>query len=228
MKWLTLDGAHSATLLGTIAYGLGDWSIALLLLVFFLTASLFSKNQPLKGDPQTIVKFRRTGEQVWANGFWLALWLFLWFISKNNIYLIASAASIATVTADTWASEQGVTTKGKTFLVFTRQEVEPGTSGGISMKGTAFGLVGSLLIALLFWLTNADISFLWVVLITLGGLLGCFVDSFFGSRVEGDDIELSFFNSTSMGAIPITNNVVNWMAAGSVSAIMLLIALIIY
>lgn len=229
LDWLTLDGAYSATLLGTIAYGLGDWGMTLILLVFFLTASLVSKNSFAANNPSYLLKFRRTSNQVWANGFWFAFWLFLWFLSKNNIYLIAASVGIATVTADTWAAELGATTKGRTYLFLSGKEVEPGTNGGVSVKGTLFALAGSFLIALLFWLTNTNASILWMILITLAGLLGCFVDSYLGSRVEGGDIDLSFLNVKSLNSIniPITNNVVNWMAAGSTSVLLLLIALII-
>ncbi|MEP1140854.1 MAG: DUF92 domain-containing protein, partial [Balneola sp.] len=106
LSWLTYDGAISAGIFGTISFGFGDWQIALIVLFFFISASLVSKDSIATEDSHS-VKFRRNGRQVWSNGFWLCLWVMIWFISEQTMFLVASVASIATATADTWATELG-------------------------------------------------------------------------------------------------------------------------
>jgi len=225
LNWLTLSGAQSASVLGTIAYGLGNWQMALLMLIFFISASLLSKDIHAN-DERLTIKFRRTSGQVWANGFWFALWLIIWFITQEIMFIAAAAASIATANADTWATEVGNKSKGTTYLITTFEKVKTNTSGGISVQGSLAAITGSLLIAFVFWITAENATILWFLIITLAGVAGCFFDSYLGARIEGCNYKVKFFPKHKEHTIIINNNNVNWIAVGSSSIIVLLITLI--
>lgn len=226
LNWLTYDGAVAAGLFGTIAYGIGDWQVALIVLFFFISASLVSKDVAATEETFS-VKFRRDGRQVWSNGFWLCLWIIIWFITEIPAFLIASIASIAAATADTWATELGSKNKSKTFLVSTFDEVSAGTDGGVSLQGSFAALTGAAIIASLFWLMIEEVSISVLIIVSATGFLGCFVDSILGAKLQGKSLKLPFLSNNEKGTVTVNNNIVNWLSTGSASILVLLITLII-
>ncbi|XWN37781.1 MAG: DUF92 domain-containing protein [Balneola sp.] len=226
LNWLTYDGALAATIFGVISYGIGNWEIALIVLFFFISASLLSKDIDATEDSFSI-KFRRDGRQVWANGFWLCLWVLIWFIWDNTLFLAASVASIAAATADTWATELGSNPKNKTYLITNLNEVTAGTDGGISYKGSFGALAGSTIISVICWLLVSEISLLICIIIGFTGFFGCFVDSFLGVKLQGSSIRIPVLSNNENGNITVNNNIVNWLSTGAASVLVLLITLII-
>lgn len=226
LSWLTYDGAVSAGIFGVIAYGIGDWQVALIVLFFFVSASLVSKDIAATENSLSI-KFRRDGRQVWANGFWLCFWVLIWFMTGNILFVIAAVASIATATADTWATELGSKLKSKTYLISDFSEVTAGTDGGISLKGTFAALIGASVVSVLFWLTFEEISLIILIVMALSGFLGCFVDSFLGAKLQGKSLSMPVFSANEKGTVTVSNNLVNWLSTGASSIIVLLITLII-
>ncbi len=226
LNWLTYDGALAASIFGAISYGIGNWQVAIIVLFFFISASLVSKDI-VPTEDNVSIKFRRDGRQVWANGFWLCLWLMIWFISGQQVFLIASVASIATATADTWATELGSKTKSNTFLVTNFDRVSAGTDGGISFKGSIAALFGSAIIAAIFRLTVNDTSLVVFIIIAFTGFLGCFIDSYLGAKLQGSSLKIPFLSNNESGTITVNNNIVNWLSTGSASILVLLITLII-
>lgn len=226
LNWLTYDGALAASIFGAISYGMGNWQVAIIVLFFFISASLVSKDIATAEDNVSI-KFRRDGRQVWSNGFWLCFWLMIWFISGQQFFLIAAVASIATATADTWATELGSNIKSSTFLITNFDRVSAGTDGGISFKGSIAALFGSAIIAAIFQLTVSDTSLVVFIMIAITGFLGCFVDSYLGAKLQGKSLNISFLSSNESGTITVNNNIVNWLSTGSASILVLLITLII-
>src|SRR5699024_11970855 len=80
---LTLDGLVAATIAGTIIFGIGGWAAALIVLFFFLSSTVLSDvNTKSAGG-----KVRRDGRQVWANGFWMVLCLFLYKLTQEPAFL---------------------------------------------------------------------------------------------------------------------------------------------
>ena len=91
--------------------------------------------------------------------------------------------SIATATADTMASEVGITSTPR--LITTLKKVPPGTDGGISLIGTAAGIFGAGIIgisAYLLGIFSDPVKTLEIAVIS--GTIGCFVDSILGAVLE--------------------------------------------
>jgi uncharacterized membrane protein len=89
---------------------------------------------------------------------------------------------MATVTADTWATELGTLSKQPPRLLTTGRIVEVGTSGGVSLLGTAVSLAGGLLIGLAAALLTA--APLLAPIGAMAGLVGSLFDSLLGATVQ--------------------------------------------
>lgn len=91
--------------------------------------------------------------------------------------------SVATATADTMASEVGVTQTPR--LVTTLKKVAPGTDGGISLLGTAAGILGAGVIGICAYLLGIfPDPFVSLKISIIAGTVGCFMDSFLGAVLE--------------------------------------------
>ena len=91
--------------------------------------------------------------------------------------------SIATATADTLASEVGVVQQPR--LITTMKKVPPGTDGGISIVGTAAGIIGAGIIGVSAYLLGIfPDPFVTLKISIIAGTVGCFVDSVLGAVLE--------------------------------------------
>lgn len=227
LNWLTLDGMTAAILFGLIAFGLGSILGAIIVLAFFVSSSLISKDM-ISEESLFDKKFRRDGIQVWSNGFWFAFWIIIWFLSEQPAFLIAGVASMASATADTWASEIGGNRlKGKTWLFPSFKSVKPGTDGGISIFGTLASIVGAFFIGGLFWLFYKETTLLEFLVISITGVFGSLLDSLLGSKLQGVKFKKMIKNLFLKQYNYIDNNMVNWLASGSASFVALIAVLLI-
>jgi uncharacterized protein (TIGR00297 family) len=184
---LSQSGALGAILVGTLTFGLGGWVWGILLGLFFVSSSLLS-HYKVGEKKRAAEKFekghRRDLAQVFANGGlgalvalchanWPALFWFPIFIGM-----------IATVTADTWATELGTLSKQPPRLITTGKVVEVGTSGGVSLVGTAVSLVGGCLIGLAAAVLSGQYFINYILAGALGGLVGSLVDSLLGATMQ--------------------------------------------
>lgn len=191
---LSASGAAAAAITGTIIFGIGGLSWAVLLLTFFITSSVLSrafKKRKQGLDEKFSKGHERDAGQVLANGGAATLFAALGYFFPHQPWTwIGFAASLAAVNADTWATELGVLNPHPPRLITNLSKiVEKGTSGGISLYGTLASLIGSGLIALLATLLiPADVTLAahWslFLLITLAGLAGSLFDSFLGGTVQ--------------------------------------------
>lgn len=224
--WLTLDGAAAAIVIGTLTFGLGGWPTAVALIFFFLSSTILSINTQ---SPENYYKSeeaqnsRRNGLQVWANGFWLVVWLLAGILTNLFVCWMAAIAVLAVATADTWATELGSRRfNTKTYLATTFNKVAAGTEGGISWPGVLASLGGSLSIALVA-LFGFALSVGWFFCIAIAGFLGSVADSYIGAKFQGTihTVELSVFNWQKQ--IHIDNNAVNWTATGVGSLVLIIL-----
>ena len=91
--------------------------------------------------------------------------------------------SIATATADTLASEVGVVEQPR--LITTLKKVPPGTDGGISVVGTAAGIIGAGVIGVSAYILGIfPDPYITLKIAIIAGTVGCFVDSILGAVLE--------------------------------------------
>lgn len=221
IHWVSLDGFFAASVFGTVVLGLGGWILAGLVLIFFVTGSLISRELIVNIDDKrgeafsTRFKVRRNGLQIWSNGFWLVFFGVLWFLFQVEVFLIMAAAAVASATADTWATELGSRKQGRTVLITNFNTVEPGSDGGVSLRGILAAFWGALLIALSFMIFNWGVSLEYVSIITISGFLGCLTDSYLGAiyqyRLKDED---NWFNRY-FTSHEYANNAVNWGSTGA-------------
>ncbi len=201
MKWLTAAGAAAALAVGTATViGVG-WRGVLLLLAFLVSGSLWTKGGG-----------RRTAAQVFANGGVAALAALLgsW---------PAFAGAIAAAASDTWATEIGAHSRTPPRLITNGTAVSPGTNGGITILGTAGGVLGAVLIA---GLTHAlsprgtapgltHPGHLAVV-VAVAGVTGMLVDSLLGATVQGPEDRWLDNNGVNLAMTLAGAGIAAWLA----------------
>jgi uncharacterized protein (TIGR00297 family) len=240
-KSLTLDGLLTATILGSIIYAFGTIVVWASLILFFISSSLITKIHEKKDKQKSN---GRNYIQVFANSFIATLFSILFYTTKNQVFLIAAVISIASSNSDTWASEIGILSKGKTYSIVTFKVVEKGLSGAISSLGTFASFFGSLFIGLVFLIAYGlyyefSTMLLWyTIVVSLGGFVGCLVDSYLGALVQakykgvksGRITEKPFLEGEKVvlasGFAFITNDLVNFLSGLASTAVSMLILVI--
>ena len=141
-RGLTGRGALGAALIGSALLGaLGPAGLALLA-AFFVPSTLLSRLLPpsvpgdAKGD-------RRDAVQVLANGAAAAAGGLL-ELRVPGLGLWSAATALAAASADTWATTVGVWSRRVPRCILDGAPVEPGSSGGVTLPGTAGGVLGAL------------------------------------------------------------------------------------
>lgn len=204
---LSRSGVAGAMIVGTAIFGFGGLAWGLTLITFFVTSSLLSHYKEAVKE-KLAEKFdkghRRDLGQALANGGAGALIAVGYAIRPDPVLLAAFAGAMATVNADTWATELGVLNKRPPRLITTFTEVEAGTSGAVSPRGTLAALGGAALIGVaLFVLMQLECTIatwggkflidpcafhLWqlsiVLIATPAGLGGALFDSLLGATVQ--------------------------------------------
>jgi uncharacterized protein (TIGR00297 family) len=184
---LSHSGAVAALLVGILTFGLGGWVWGVLLAIFFVSSTLLSHYQ--EGRKRAAAeKFekgsRRDMGQVLANGGLGALVALLNFVTPSPLWFPFFVGIMATVTADTWATELGTLARRSPRMITSGRVVEVGTSGAISPLGTAVSFTGGLMIGLAAGLLS-DLSLGAALLIgSVAGLAGSLFDSLLGATVQ--------------------------------------------
>lgn len=188
---LSFSGAVGALIVGTLTFGLGGTVWGILLGVFFVTSSALShfKEREKRAAAEKFEKgHTRDIGQVMANGGLGALIALLSWLSPNPSHpgwFALFLGVMATVNADTWATELGTLSRRPPRLITTGRIVEVGTSGGISLLGTTVSFLGGLLIGVVAGLLHQDIGLgVAAALGGLGGLFGSLMDSLMGATVQ--------------------------------------------
>lgn len=174
MTWLTPTGAAAAVAVGGATIWGTGWRGLVLLLAFLVSGSLLTRGGG-----------RRTARQVVANGGAAALAALLG--SWPGV-----AGAVAAATADTWATEIGTRSPTPPRLITTGAAVAPGANGGMTLLGTAGGVLGAAVIGALFWLLGPRAAGPgsahpgWDAVVVAGaGVVGMLFDSVLGATVQG-------------------------------------------
>jgi uncharacterized protein (TIGR00297 family) len=191
---LSRSGVVGAIVTGTTTFGLGGWDWGISLIFFFISSSMLSHFREQEKAATAADKFskgsRRDLGQVAANGGVAALLALGYGLARTHALRETLQAgyigSLATATADTWATEIGVLSPQPPRLVTSGKPVSPGTSGGITLLGTGAAALGALALGTVFWaLRRFRTSLAFPPLLGLvSGLAGSFLDSLLGATLQ--------------------------------------------
>ncbi|HEY6349064.1 MAG TPA: DUF92 domain-containing protein [Candidatus Angelobacter sp.] len=152
-----------------------------LLVVFFVTLAATRAGGLRKQQLKVAEAQRgRSASQVMAN-LGVAAGL-LAIPSVDSTHLLALTA-LAELAADTTSSEIGAAFSARTVLITSWQKVSPGTDGGISLNGTAAGILAALMTAACAAALGL-IGWLGMLIVAGAGATGMLVDSGLGATLE--------------------------------------------
>ncbi|WP_127532514.1 DUF92 domain-containing protein [Paenibacillus kobensis] len=198
---LTRWGAVSAAVMGTGYTALGGLLWFGALLVFFSTSTMLSRwKRKHKRKAEAELLYEKTGArdagQVWANGGAGLALCAAHAIWPHSGWLYAFIGVMAAVNADTWATELGSLSRVQPVSIRTGRRVPAGTSGGITVAGSAAAAAGALTIGV-FAACAALVPGAWseegqtgavlgtiVLTALLGGIAGAFADSYLGATMQ--------------------------------------------
>jgi uncharacterized protein (TIGR00297 family) len=192
-KSLSRSGVLGAILSGSSTFGLGGSSWGLSLIYFFVSSSILSHFKAPQKETTAADKFSKGNQrdlgQVFANG-GVGTLLSLTYAGARTkavreLLEAGYVGSLATATADTWATELGVLSTTPPRLITTGEITTPGTSGGITLSGTGAAASGALSLGLAFHLLKQGKSSAhmpWIALIS--GLAGSLCDSYLGATIQ--------------------------------------------
>ncbi|MBV9787453.1 MAG: DUF92 domain-containing protein [Chloroflexi bacterium] len=189
---LTLSGWLGAIVVGTAAAGLGGWVWGILVVVFFVTSSALSHWRRAAKEQVAADKFAKTERRDWAqtmaNGGAVAGLALLYAFTPQPWIFAAALGVLATVTADTWATEVGTLSTRAPRLITSGRQVSVGTSGGVTALGLLATIAGSLTIGvaayLAQWLLEGQPALTTILAALLGGTAGSLADSLLGATAQ--------------------------------------------
>jgi uncharacterized protein (TIGR00297 family) len=182
-----------------IFMGAGYVGIAMLATFFVLgsASTSWKMNIKLQSGYAEKDKGQRTTGQVVANGGVAAIAGLLAWINPvhENLFRLMVAASLASATADTLSSELGTVYGRKFYNIITFKTDVRGMDGVISAEGTIIGIVGSLIISVIYCFSFGwNGNFVWII---VAGTIGNIADSVLGAVLERKNI--------------LSNNAVNFL-----------------
>lgn len=191
-RFLNASGSVAVFLLAFVIFGAGGWMWSVPILTFFILSSLLSKfGKYHKSRFRDIFEKSGTRDlgQVLANGGPAGLIMLVYTYYPDPVLYWLYLGALAAVNADTWATETGVLSPGMPRSIIGFRPVPHGTSGGISILGTAGGLAGALVIALSgYFMMHGRGPVpepVWMIsVITAAGVLANMMDSVLGALVQ--------------------------------------------
>jgi len=195
---LSRSGWLGAIITGTIIFGAGGWPHGITLVFFFVSSTLLSRwRTAYKATLERHVFEKGSQRDIWqalANAGVAAGGCVLLIVlpADASIWHMLFAGAMATVAADTWATELGVLAKTPPRLITTWQAVPRGTSGAISSAGTLATAAGALATSMVFWgcmalFADSPLTIpLGAAMAIAGGagILGSLSDSLLGATVQ--------------------------------------------
>lgn len=207
---LSGSGVIAATVLGTIAIAAG-WGWGALLIAYFVASSLVTRwGAAFKAIRTSAIVEKGGARDAWqvvANGglFGLAA---LGALALPDVFGPASAftariavsesgaaggpdywsligaGALAAAAADTWSTEVGSRLGGTPRSIISGKFVPAGTSGGITLWGSAGAVAGGVFVALVAALCGWRAAL--VTPIAVAGIVGAFADSVLGATVQSN------------------------------------------
>ncbi|HWJ21526.1 MAG TPA: DUF92 domain-containing protein [Gemmatimonadaceae bacterium] len=184
---LSTSGAVAATAVGAACVAAG-WGWGGLLIAYFVVSSALSRWRETLKEARTSDVVAKGGQrdavQVLANGGLFAAAALLSLAAPAGAIwpVAAGAGALAAAAADTWATEIGTLAGHPPRSIRTGRPVAPGTSGGVTVLGTAASIAGAGFVAALAALVG--FGRLAAVGALVGGVAGSLVDSLLGATLQ--------------------------------------------
>jgi uncharacterized protein (TIGR00297 family) len=173
-------GSLFMVIMGLIIILAAGFNWLLLILIFLILGLVSTKYKHQYKKELGVYEGTRSAKNVISNG--IVPFVMAAFGYYDG-FVGGFIGSIATATADTMASEVGVTQTPR--LVTTLKKVAPGTDGGVSVLGTVAGILGAGLIGIFAYLLGIlPDPFVCLKISIIAGTVGCFMDSFLGAIFE--------------------------------------------
>jgi len=224
---LTRYGSIAAYFLGVYFLALPGKAWIIPVVTFFLTSVLFTGINGFVNSKSSDTN-RRNVWQVFANIFFAIVSSAGYLITGDSLFIYFYITLIATVTADTWASEIGPILSKRCFSISNLKFMDSGISGGISLPGTLAAAGGSLLISIFsYYLFFQRFDASMICIISLSGFAAVFVDSLLSAFLEPELLEMDFFKSRNGSDSPSPNDIVNLSASLTAPAFFLLLNMLI-
>ena len=185
----TLDapGSLAGWLVAGALYVGAGWLGIIMLGTFFIAGTLATRWQLEKKQRMGLAEGpggQRSYQNVLANGLVPAVaGLLAWVLPLHaELFIALAAAAVASITADTLASEVGNVLGSRYMNIISFKKGQRGHDGVVSLEGTLAGAAGSLAIALLYLLFCGN----WAAaaLILIAGVFGCLADSVLGATLQ--------------------------------------------
>ena len=227
---ISVSGMIGGVILGTVIYGATGWQGFMVPLTFVIIGSVATKigyNHKASLGIAQEEGGKRGAKHALANilaGMIFAL-LAMYFKQPDSTtielvlsfaFLVAMVSSFATASADTASSEMGQVFGKTPINPLTFKRVSPGTEGAISTEGTLYGVLASIIIVIVSFLTglfnlslnkleaNSPLMNIYAGLaIVIGAFLGNMMESLIGamSGKKFNNELLNFLNTLIGGLI---------------------------
>jgi uncharacterized protein (TIGR00297 family) len=206
-RTVSITGAVAGALIGITIFISVGWQGWTLLLITFIAASIASrlglKRKVLLGIAEEREGRRGVGNAIANTGVATIAAVLALVGTSGDLARLAFAAALVAGGSDTIASEIGKAWGRRTWSVTSLASVPPGTSGAMSLEGTAAGIVGALgLGAAAVALTVVPLG--WLPAIVIAATAGSLLESWLGATLEGPGIlnnDMLNFINTSAGAL---------------------------
>jgi uncharacterized protein (TIGR00297 family) len=207
VRTVSISGAVSGAVIGTVIFASTGWRGWLLLFVTFLAASVSSRlglqRKTLLGIAEARGGRRSAGNAFANTGIAAVAAILSVLTPSRDSALVAFAAALTAGGSDTIASEIGKAWGRHAYLVPTFRSVAPGTSGAVSPEGTGAGIVAALALgsaAVVLSLVPASA----LLPLVLAATIGSFAESALGATLEAPGIlnnDLLNFLNTAVAAL---------------------------
>jgi uncharacterized protein (TIGR00297 family) len=201
---LDLKGTLTASVMGIVIGFSAGWEYVLLLLLYLMSSFAVTRYGFAAKQAVGLAEGKK-GERGWrsvlANGIVPTIVAMMHLVEIPGmepwIPSVLFITAIAAAAADTAASELGVLTRDPVLITRPSQRVDPGTNGGISMRGQVFAMAASAYTVIMgagvFLLADSfngleiasENQLLWVLPLAIAmGFISCQIDSILGATLE--------------------------------------------
>lgn len=174
---LTRSGAVAAAGVGAAILGGAGWPGAAALVTFFVSATAVSRLEATGA-------VARSASQVLANGGPAAVAALTGaLVGASELAIWMAVCSLAAAAADTWATGIGATAPRPPRHLFSGRALAPGSSGGVTWRGSLGAVVGGALTAAVAGAVAQDARL--ALAASVIGPVGMLLDSALGATMQG-------------------------------------------